>query len=108
MSAGLPVEVALTYDGLPRITICQGTSFEVHQGIHPDYEFIDNLLGNMPSHLIICGHFHIQAQSVRINVSVINHGAVGVSLDSNSLTQFVALTGKDGHWEARFFSVGLM
>lgn len=74
--------------------------------MRPDYEYIDNLLENMPSNLIICGHFHIQTDYVRNDVRVINPGAVGVALHSNSLAQFMTLTGKDGHWEPQFFSVG--
>lgn len=102
----MPIEKTLKYDGLPRFTICHGSPFKVNQSMRPDYEYIDNLLENMPSNLIICGHFHIQTDYVRNDVRVINPGAVGVALHSNSLAQFMTLTGKDGHWEPQFFSVG--
>lgn len=101
----MPIEMTLKYDGLPRFTICHGSPFKVNQSMRPDYEYIDNLLENMPSNLIICGHFHIQTDYVRNDVRVINPGAVGVALHSNSLAQFMTLTGKDGHWKPQFFSV---
>lgn len=106
MFEAMPIEMTLKYDGLPRFTICHGSPFKVNQSMRPDYEYIDNLLENMPSNLIICGHFHIQTDYVRNDVRVINPGAVGVALHSNSLAQFMTLTGKDGHWEPQFFSVG--
>ena len=106
MFEAMPIEMTLKYDGLPRFTICHGSPFKVNQSMRPDYEYIDNLLENMPSNLIICGHSHIQTDYVRNDVRVINPGAVGVALHSNSLAQFMTLTGKDGHWEPQFFSVG--
>ena len=106
MFEAMPIEMTLKYDGLPRFTICHGSPFKVNQSMRPDYEYIDNLLENMPSNLIICGHFHIQTDYVRNDVRVINPGAVGVALHSNGLAQFMTLTGKDGHWETQFFSVG--
>lgn len=106
MFEAMPIEMTLKYDGLPRFTICHGSPFKVNQSMRPDYEYIDNLLENMPSNLIICGHFHIQTDYARNDVRVINPGAVGVALHSNSLAQFMTLTGKDGHWEPQFFSVG--
>ena len=71
--------------------------------MRPDYEYIDNLLENMPSNLIICGHFHIQTDYVRNDVRVINPGAVGVALHSNSLAQFMTLLERTDIGNLSFF-----
>lgn len=101
----MPIEMTLKYDGLPQFTICHGSPFKANQSMRPDYDYIDNLLKDLPSDLVICGHFHIQTDYVRNGVRVINPGAVGVALHSKGLGQFMTLTGKDGHWEPQFFSV---
>lgn len=105
MFESMPIEMTLKYDDLPQFTICHGSPFKVNQSMRPDYDYIDDLLKNMPNNLIICGHFHIQTDYVRNNVRVINPGAVGVALHSKGLAQFMTLTGKDGKWEPQFFSV---
>lgn len=103
----MPIKMTLKYDGLPQFTICHGSPFKVNQSMRPDYEYIDNLLKNMPSNLIICGHFHIQTDYVRNRVRIINPGAVGVALHSKGLAQFMTLTGKDGYWDKGLTQLGI-
>lgn len=101
----MPIQKILEYEGLPPFTVCHGSPLKVNQSMRSDYDYIDDLLKNMPSDLIICGHFHIQTDYVRNGVRVINPGAVGVALHSEGLAQFMILTGKDGCWEPQYYSV---
>lgn len=105
MYEAMPIEMTLSYDALPQFTVCHGSPFKVNQSMRPDYEYIDDLLKNMPSDLIICGHFHIQTDYTRGCVRVINPGSVGVALHSKGLAQFMILTGNERYWEPQFYSV---
>lgn len=101
----MPITMDLKYEGLPQITVCHGSPLKVNQSMRPDYDYIDELLKNMPSNIVICGHFHVQTDYIRKGVRVINPGAVGVALHSNGLAQFMILTGENGEWKQQFYSV---
>lgn len=105
MFEAFPISMTLNYDGFPPFIICHGSPFSVNQSMRPDYDYIDDLLKEIPSDLVICGHFHIQTDYIRNGVRVINPGAVGVALHSKGSSQFMILNGEEGHWEPQFYSV---
>ena len=93
------------YEGFPTFIICHGSPFKVNQSMRPDYEYIDELVDQIASQMIICAHFHIQTEYERKGRVIINPGAVGVPLHSKGKTQFMILTGENGDWKHEFITL---
>jgi putative phosphoesterase len=101
----LPISDIMHYDGYPDITICHGSPSKVNQSMRPDCDYIDELMDEIPTDLVLCGHFHIQMNYKRKGKQIINPGAVGVPLHSEGKTQFMILHGNQGVWSPEFISL---
>ena len=101
----MPISAVVHHDGLPDLTVCHGSPFQVNQSMRSDYAYIDGLVLRLPTALTVCGHFHIQTDYVRNGKRVVNPGSVGVPLHSGGKTQFLILHGHDGSWEPEFLSL---
>ena len=89
----------------PAITICHSSPDNINQKLLPDDDRTIEVINNMETSLILCGHTHIQRKIVHNEKSVLNPGAVGVPLCSEGKTQFLILYGNDGKWSEEFVSL---
>lgn len=101
----MPISKIVHRDGFKDFTICHGSPFKVNQSMREDYGNIDELMKDIPTDLIICGHFHIQTDYIRMGKRIINPGAVGVSLHKNGKACYMILHGEDGTWSPEFISL---
>lgn len=101
----MPISKEMHYEGFPVFTVCHGSPFRVNQSMRPDYDYIDELVDQLESQMVICAHFHIQTEYERKGKVIINPGAVGVSLHSKGRTQFMMLTGENGCWQHEFITL---
>ncbi len=101
----MPIGKEMYYEGLPKFTICHGSPYKVNQSMRPDYEYIDRLVEQIETNMVICGHFHIQTAYERKGKLVLNPGAVGVPLYSDGKTQFMMLYGEEGTWKYKFITL---
>ena len=60
-----------------------------------DYGYIDEIMKDIPTDLVICGHFHIQTDYIRMGKRIINPGAIGVYLHKNGKACYMILHGED-------------
>lgn len=101
----LPISKVVHYEGLPDFTVCHGSPKKVNQSMRIDYDYINDLMNEMPTDLVLCAHFHIQTNYMRKGRTIINPGAVGVPLHSNGASQFLILHGDRKKWEPEFISL---
>ena len=101
----MPISKEMKYEGFPKFTVCHGSPFKVNQSMRSDYDYIDDLITQIDTNIVICGHFHIQTEYVRKGKKIINPGAIGVPLHSKGKTQFMILHGENGCWKHEFITL---
>ena len=101
----MPIAKEIHVAGLPAFVICHGSPWRADESLREDHAFIREKIGRLKTELTVCGHFHIQCAYTRSGKKIVNPGAVGVPLNSGGLTQFMMLSGADGHWEEEFISL---
>ena len=101
----MPISKEMKYEGFPKFTVCHGSPFKVNQSMRSDYDYIDDLITQIDTNIVICGHFHIQTEYVRKGKKIINPGAIGVPLHSKGKTQFMSLHGENGCWKHEFITL---
>jgi len=101
----MPISKVMQYKDLPPFTICHGSHFKVNQSMCSDNGYIDGVVEQIETALVICGHFHIQTAYKRKGKLIVNPGALGVPLHSNGNTQFMILHDTNGYWQHDYFSL---
>ena len=101
----LPIARTLSFPHLPSITICHGSPYSTTEGIRTDNERTFEIMDNNDTSVILCGHTHIQKVITYNQKTVLNGGSVGAAYNSNGLSQFMLLHGKDGAWTHEFISL---
>lgn len=103
----LPISKIMEYEGLPSFIICHGSPFIANQSMSPDYEYIDSLVDQIDSTLVLCAHFHKQIAYVKGKTTVVNPGSVGVPLETggSNIAQFMILEDICGTWTFKFMDV---
>ena len=101
----MPIVKEMKYAGMPEFTVCHGSPFKVNQSMRKDYDYIDDLVKELPNELTICAHFHIQSIYVRFGKTVINPGAIGVPLHSGGKAQFMMLESGEIDWKYEFVTL---
>lgn len=101
----MPISKEMKYEGFPKFTVCHGSPFKVNQSMRSDYDYIDNLITQIETDIVICGHFHIQTEYVRKGKIILNPGAIGVPLHSEGKAQFMILHGENGCWKHEFITL---
>ncbi|MBE5866780.1 MAG: metallophosphoesterase family protein [Lachnospiraceae bacterium] len=95
----------LVFEGLPPVTICHGSPSKSNNKLLPYEEKALTVVEKDPNSLILCGHIHVQGVFEHAGKTVLNAGAVGVSLQGQGKAQFVILTGEEGKWSHEFVSL---
>lgn len=95
----------ITIDKMPAITICHGSPFKVNEKMLPDNARTIEIMNNVTSSVILCGHTHVQRKIVHNKKCVLNPGAVGIPLHSEGKAQFLILHRNDGMWSEEFVSL---
>ncbi len=95
----------ITVGGMTEITICHGSPNKVNEKMLPDDGKTIEIMNNVKTSIILCGHTHIQRKIVHNKKCALNPGAVGIPLYSKGKTQFLILHGSDGIWSEEFISL---
>lgn len=101
----LPISRQLSFDGLPEITVCHGSPFKVNEKLLPGDDRTFEIMEQVDTPLIVCGHIHEQGKIVHHGKVVLNGGAVGVAIDSGGKAQYMILHGEQGIWKEEFISL---
>lgn len=95
----------LSFDGLPKITICHGSPNQANEKMLPSNQKTFDIMEKDNNSFILCGHTHVQGVIEHNGKVVLNPGAVGVPLHSSGKSQFMILTGTMETWEHEFVSL---
>ncbi len=90
---------------LPAITLCHGSPRNINQKLLPDDVRTIEVINNVETPIILCGHTHIQRKFIHNEKCILNPGAVGVPLFSKGEAQFLILNGNKGKWVEEFISL---
>ncbi|WP_313134304.1 metallophosphoesterase family protein [Anaerocolumna sp.] len=96
-------EIAI--DNMPAIIICHGSPYKVDEKLLPDDVRTIDIINNVNTSTILCGHTHIQRKIVHNEKCILNPGSVGMPLFSQGKTQFFILHSDDGKWSEEFISL---
>lgn len=102
---GLSISRNITFGNLPKITICHGSPYQVNQKLLPNNDRTFEIMDEINTSIILCGHTHIQNKIEYKGRMVLNAGAVGVPLHSNGKSQFMILHEIDNKWKEDFVSL---
>lgn len=102
---GLPICKRIEVEGFPAFTIGHGSPFRSNQRLAPGENAATEIVKNVDTSLILCGHTHVQCKFEVGNTSILNPGAVGYAQYSNGKAQFMILHGREGRWEEEFISL---
>lgn len=95
----------ITIDGMAAVTICHGSPNKVNEKMLPDDDRTIEVMNNVKTSIILCGHTHIQRKLVHNDKCVLNPGAVGVPFYSEGKTQFLILHGDGRKWSEEFINL---
>ena len=96
----------ITLGKMTSITICHGSPNKVNEKMLPDDDRTIEIMNNVNTSIILCGHTHIQRKIVHNKKCVLNPGSVGIPLYSKGKTQFLILHGSDGILSEEFINLG--
>ncbi len=102
---GLSHKAEVRFENLPALTICHGSPNKATEKLLPDCENTFSIMEEDDNSYILCGHTHIQGEISHNGKTVLNAGAVGVSLHGEGKAQFMILTGMQGSWTHEFVSL---
>ncbi len=92
-------------EGYPEFYYCHGTLENTKGVFHLGSEKAKELLDNLDTDLIICGHTHKQGLFRYKGKTHVNAGSVGVPWDYDGDAQFSILHGIHGQWEAELIQL---
>jgi putative phosphoesterase len=101
----LKIVMTLKLNGLPDFTLCHGSPRNNNHKLLPNDDRTIEVINNVETPIILCGHSHIQRKFTHNEKCVLNPGSVGVPLFSKGETQFMILHGIDGKWVEEFISL---
>lgn len=101
----MPIAKRMEYPDLPPFVICHGSPWKNKESMSEEHEYIDGLTKKLETELTICAHFHVQSAYRRHGKRIVNPGSVGNAHGGVTKAQFMMLTGENGTWEYKFFSV---
>jgi hypothetical protein len=102
---GLSISRDITFGNLPNITMCHGSPYEANQKLLPNNNRTFEIMEEVNTSIILCGHTHIQNKIEYKGKIVLNAGAVGVPLHSDGKSQFMILHESDNEWKEEFVSL---
>ena len=101
----LPVCQEIVFEGLEPLLACHGSPNKNNEKLLPDDERTKNILEKCSHKYILCGHTHIQNVTLYKDKTVLNPGAVGVSLHGGGKAQFMLLHQDGQEWRHDFISL---
>lgn len=102
---GLSISQNITWGNSPYIAICHGSPYKANQKLLPKNDRTFEIMGEINTSIILCGHTHIQSKIEYKGKMILNAGAVGVPLHSNGKTQFMILHNNENKWKEEFVSL---
>lgn len=87
----LPICQEITLEGSEPLLACHGSPDKNNEKLLPDDEKTKSILERCSCKYILCGHTHIQGVISYHGKTVLNPGAVGVSLQGGGKAQFMIL-----------------
>lgn len=101
----LPICQEITLERSEPLLACHGSPDKNNEKLLPDDEKTKNILERCSCKYILCGHTHIQGIISHHGKTVLNPGAVGVSLQSGGKAQFMILRQEAQEWTHDFISL---
>jgi putative phosphoesterase len=95
----------ITVGDMTEVTICHGSPNKVNEKMLPDDVKTIEIMNNLKTSIILCGHTHIQRKIVHNKKCTLNPGSVGIPLYSKGKTQFLILHRSHGIWSEEFISL---
>lgn len=95
----------LSFGGLEDVTICHGSPRKINENLYPGESNTFEVMEQSKTRLILYGHIHRQRKLTHKGISLLNPGAVGLSLEAAGKAQFMILHGKEGLWKEEFVSL---
>jgi len=102
---GMKITRTITLGDAQPITICHGSPFSNRENLLPGKQDTLNILKQSSTHLILCGHTHLQQKIELGTKAVLNPGSVGSPLGVCQKAQFMLLHQRGNSWEEEFLSL---
>ncbi len=103
--ASLPISREIQFEGCELLLVCHGSPERNNEKMLPDDERTKSILTRCTQKYILCGHTHIQQVMTQEGKTLLNPGAVGVSLHSAGNAQYMILHAKEGGWQQEFIEI---
>ncbi len=102
-----PVELQISFDGLPAIRLVHGIPGNAFVGILPEESDakIRKVLSGVEESVVVCGHVHRPLHRTIDQWQVLNGGSVGIPYNSDPRAQYLLLDGIDHQWVPTFRQV---
>jgi len=101
----LPISKSVRFGDCEPILICHGAPTNNRAKLLPDDDKILEAVNDCPEKYILCGHTHIQGIVLDAQKTILNPGAVGVSLHHQGKTQYMILHSEGSEWKPEFINL---
>ena len=101
----MPIATRVEIEGCPTFTVCHGSPSRTNEKMIPDTDRIRQIMDEMDTDLIVCGHTHIQNKFEYNGKTCLNTGALGVPLYSDGKMQFIIMESDGGNWREELISM---
>ncbi len=101
----MSIAAKIEFEGYPAFTVCHGTPDKTNEKMIPDTDRIRQIMDEMDTDLIVCGHTHIQNKYEYNGKTCLNTGALGVPLYSDGKLQFIIMESDGGPWKEELVSL---
>lgn len=95
----------VTIEGYETILACHGSPNRINEKMFPVKEHTKQIIQESKYKYILCAHTHVQDLYEYMDKTLVNPGAVGVSLHSQGKAQFMTLHSNDNGWNHEFIDV---
>lgn len=99
----MPLAMRVEFEGYKAFTVCHGTPYKTNEKMIPETDRIHQIMDEMDTDLIICGHTHIQNKYEYNGKICLNTGACGIALGGK--IEFIILEGDENGWREELISM---
>ncbi|MBP3337859.1 MAG: metallophosphoesterase family protein [Lachnospiraceae bacterium] len=92
----MPIVRKIQFAGYPSFTVCHGTPYKANEKMIPSTDRIHEIMNELDTDLIVCGHTHIQSKYEYNGKKCLNTGACGIALGGK--IEFIILQGDENGW----------
>ncbi len=93
----MPIAMKVEFEGCQPFMVCHGTPDKTNEKMIPDTDRIRQIMDEMDTDLIVCGHTHIQNKFEYNGKVCLNTGACGIALGGK--IEFIILEGDEYGWK---------